>query len=287
MGELSDIGTIKKLIEKTGFSFRRDMGQNFLINPSVCPKMAQNALENAQGVIEIGAGIGVLTKELAGRAEKVVSFELDEKLIPLLNETLSEFDNVEIINADFLKCDIRRIIDEKFGSMRICVCANLPYYITSPVIMSLLESRIAYDNITVMVQKEAADRLCAEPGTRQAGAITAAVSYYSVPQKLFNVSKGSFMPAPKVDSTVIRLKIREKAPVELTDEGFFFSVIKAAFSQRRKTAVNSLSSGLGISKEKISEALTNADLSPTARAEELTLNNFAEISNYLYKNQIG
>ena len=247
MQDLSNINTIKEILSAHGFTFSKSLGQNFLINPTVCPKIAEmggagscGADENT-GVIEIGAGIGVLTAELAKRAKKVVSLELDTRLIPVLAGTLEDFDNVEVLNADVLKTDLHELIASRFAGMRVVVCANLPYYITSPVIMYLLESRIPIDAVTVMVQKEAAARLCAPVGSRDAGAVTVAVNYYADAKKLFDVSAGSFMPAPKVDSSVIRLDIRPDPPVEISDEKFFFRVVKAAFGQRRKTASNSLS----------------------------------------------
>ncbi len=230
------------------------------------------------GVIEIGAGIGVLTAELAKRAKKVVSLELDTRLIPVLAGTLEDFDNVEVLNADVLKTDLHELIASRFNGMRVVVCANLPYYITSPVIMYLLESRIPIDAVTVMVQKEAAARLCAPVGSRDAGAVTVAVNYYADAKKLFDVSAGSFMPAPKVDSSVIRLDIRPDPPVEISDEKFFFHVVKAAFGQRRKTASNSLSAGLGIPKDKINAAIEAAGLPASVRAESLDMENLARLS---------
>ena len=276
MQDLSNINTIKEILSAHGFTFSKSLGQNFLINPTVCPRMAEacGADENT-GVIEIGAGIGVLTAELAKRAKKVVSLELDTRLIPVLAGTLEDFDNVEVLNADVLKTDLHELISSRFNGMRVVVCANLPYYITSPVIMYLLESRIPIDAVTVMVQKEAADRLSAAP---DAGAVTVAVNYYADAKKLFDVSAGSFMPAPKVDSSVIRLDIRPDPPVEISDEKFFFRVVKAAFGQRRKTASNSLSAGLGIPKDKINAAIEAAGLPASVRAESLGMENLACLS---------
>ncbi|MGN1418939.1 MAG: 16S rRNA (adenine(1518)-N(6)/adenine(1519)-N(6))-dimethyltransferase RsmA, partial [Acutalibacteraceae bacterium] len=238
MADLSDISVIKGILSKHGFTFSKALGQNFLINPSVCPKMAQMCgADEETGVIEIGPGIGVLTKELALRAKKVVCIELDERLLPVLDETLGEFDNVKIINGDILKIDLKKLIEEEFAGMKVVVCANLPYYITSPVIMRLLESKLPISAVTVMIQKEVADRLCAEAGSRNAGAITVSVNYFAKAQKLFDVSKGSFMPAPKVDSAVIKLDIKEKPDVFVSDEKKFFKMVKAAFAMRRKTAL--------------------------------------------------
>lgn len=271
MLELTDIGTIKALLARHGFHFSKALGQNFIVNPSVCPRMAdESGIDSESGVIEIGAGIGVLTAELAKRAKKVVCIELDSKLLPILDETLADFDNIEIINADVLKTDLAALIEKKFGGMPVYVCANLPYYITSPVIMTLLESRLPLKAVTVMVQREAAQRLCAPVGSRLSGAVTVAVDYYAEARKLFDVSAGSFMPAPKVDSSVIRLDIREKPGIEVSDEKLFFSMVHAAFSQRRKTASNSISSGTGIPKAVVAEAIERCGFPPAVRAESMT-----------------
>ena len=235
------------------------------------------------GVIEIGAGVGVLTKELAKLAKKVVSIELDTALLPILGETLGEFENIEIINEDVLKADLHKIIKEHFGDMKVAVCANLPYYITSPVIMKLLESRLPLENITVMVQKEAADRLCAEVGSRTAGAVTVSVDYYSEAEKLFDVFRDSFIPSPKVDSAVIQLCVRKEPEIEIADEKLFFRMVKAAFAQRRKTALNSLSAGMSIPKDKIAQAIKNAGFRPDLRAEALSMEDLAKLCNAIYE----
>lgn len=280
--KLTDVGTIKSLLSKYGFSFKKSLGQNFLINPNVCPKMAESAVENGEtAVIEIGPGIGVLTAELAKRAEKVISIELDERLRPVLSETLGEFRNVEVIFADAMKLDLKALIEEKFAGRKVSVCANLPYYITSPIIMQLLESRLPITSITVMVQKEAADRICAEVGSRDSGAVTVAVNYYSTAETLFNVSRGSFMPAPNVDSTVMRLNVRAVPPVLLSDEKKFFKLVRAAFAQRRKTFVNSVSSGMGIQKEQVKNALASAGIDENVRAEKLSMSELAAVSELL------
>lgn len=279
MNKLTDISYVKGVLAKHGFTFSKALGQNFLINPNVCPKMAEECGCGADvGVIEIGPGAGVLTNELAKAAYKVVAIELDKRLIPVLEETLSEHDNVKIINGDVMKIDIAEIIREEFGGGEAVICANLPYYITSPIIMRLLEERLPINSLTVMVQKEAGDRICATPGTRESGAISAAVNYYSKPECLFKVSKGSFLPAPKVDSAVIKLNILKEPPVRVQDEKMFFKIVKAAFSQRRKTLSNSLSSGLSISKSDISGILEQAGIKQTARAEEMTMEDFAAIT---------
>lgn len=282
MKRLSDISTIREIMEKNGFSFSKALGQNFLINPSVCPRMAQmSGAADAAGAIEVGPGIGVLTYELSQVAKKVVSIELDKRLLPVLDETLGGCDNVKIINDDVMKIDLHRVIEEEFGGEEVAVCANLPYYITSPVIMRLLEERLPITSVTVMVQKEAADRLCAKPGTRACGAVSAAVQYYAEPEILFDVSRGSFMPAPNVDSAVIRLKIRKTPAVEVTDEKLFFRLVKAAFAQRRKTAVNSVSNTMGLKKQSVTDAFIASGIEPNARAEALTLEQFAALANCL------
>ncbi|MBR0113007.1 MAG: 16S rRNA (adenine(1518)-N(6)/adenine(1519)-N(6))-dimethyltransferase RsmA [Clostridia bacterium] len=276
---LTDKTTIEHLIGAEDFRFSKSLGQNFIINPDVCPRIAaESGIDRDCGVIEIGPGIGVLTAELCKLAGKVVSIELDTKLAPILKKTLADFENSEVIYADALKTDIPALIEEKFPGMRVCVCANLPYYITTPIIMHLLRNGRGIESITVMVQKEAAARLCAKVGSRESGAITAAVDYYCEAQKLFDVGKNSFMPAPKVDSSVIKLTLREKPPVEVNDEAFFFSVIKAAFGQRRKTALNSLSSGLSLPKSVISQALADCGFETTVRAETMTMEDFAALT---------
>ncbi len=284
MKNLSDINVIKSVMARHGVTFNKGLGQNFLVDPEVCPTMAEAAgLDENTCAIEIGPGVGVLTAELAKRAGKVLSFELDERLLPVLKETLAEFDNVEIINKDVMKADLKGIIEEKCKGMDIVVCANLPYYITSPIIMLLLESRLPLKSITVMVQKEAADRLCAEVGSRDGGAVTVAVNYYAKSEKLFFVPRDSFLPPPKVNSEVIRLTVRENPPVNVKNEANFFKTVKAAFSQRRKTAENSLSSGTGIKKDVIANALAEAGLEKTVRAEKLTMEDFARLSDILFQ----
>lgn len=285
MDNLCNINVIKNIFQRHNFSFSKTLGQNFLINPSVCPKIAKDGVRDKNyGVIEIGTGIGVLTNELAKIAKKVVAIELDERLIPILDETLAEYDNVKIINADVLKVDLHKLIDEEFDGMDVCVCANLPYYITSPIIMALLESKLKIKSITVMVQKETATRLCAKVGTRECGAVTFAVRYYTNPKLLFNVSRGSFIPAPNVDSAVIRLDIKnDEANIKVNDEKFLFSLVKMAFSQRRKTLANPVSAGLNISKNIVIEALQSVGLPQTVRAEQVTFEQFIELSNILGK----
>ena len=281
---LTNIGTVKDILGRHGFSFSKGLGQNFIINPDICPKIAENG--NAQagfGVLEIGTGIGVLTAELAKRADKVTAVEIDSRLLPILAETLEEFDNVKIINEDVMKCDLHKLIAEEFGGLRVAVCANLPYYITSPIIMMLLENRLPIESITVMVQKEAAQRLCAKGGTRDSGAITVGVNYYGTVKKLFDVSRGSFMPAPNVDSAVIRIDLNTERRLDEESERFFFKVVKAGFSQRRKTLANSLSSVMGIPKEKAYSALKGLGLPEAARIEQLDMEQLIALSAELQK----
>lgn len=282
MSQLTDIHYVKSVLSRHGFTFSKALGQNFLINPSVCPAMAEQCgASDTVGVIEVGPGAGVLTAELAKVAHKVVAIELDRRLLPVLDETLDGYDNIKVINGDVMKLNLHELIKEEFPSGQVVICANLPYYITSPVIMRILEERLPIGSLTVMVQKEAADRICAQPGTRQSGAISAAVHYYSQPEVLFKVSKGSFLPAPKVDSAVIRLNILSEPPAAVTDERLFFRVVRAAFSQRRKTLSNSLSAGLSMPKPEVLSLLDEAGIARTARAEEMSMQDFAAITSVI------
>lgn len=284
MDNLWNIGTIKAVMEKHGFTFSKALGQNFLVNPSVCPKIAE--MGNAKkgfGVLEIGTGIGVLTNELAKRADKVVAIEIDDRLIPVLNETLAEYGNVKIINDDVMKVDLAKLIDTEFAGLDVAVCANLPYYITSPVIMTLLEQRLPIKTITVMVQKEAGTRLCAKMGTREMGAVTVAINYFATAKVLFNVSRGSFMPPPNVDSCVVQFELRDKTPQGVSDEEFFFKVARGAFSQRRKTLCNSVASSLGIEKSIVVQAIEQAALEPSVRPEKLSMQQLISFSENLKK----
>ncbi len=280
MAALSDIGTIKDIMQRHGFAFSKGLGQNFLINPSVCPRMAEMGGAQAEwGVLEVGPGIGVLTAELAKRAKKVVAIELDDRLLPVLAETLAEYSNVEIVHGDVMKLDLNQIIAEKFSDCAgVTVCANLPYYITSPVIMNLLENHLPVKSVTVMVQKEAAERICAAVGSRESGALTVAVNYYSQPEILFKVSRGSFMPPPNVDSAVIRMTVRETSPFDVGDEKVFFGMIKAGFSQRRKTLSNSLTSGGFLSRSDAADALNAVEIPLNTRIEALGMEELARLS---------
>ena len=282
--ELTNIGTIKKLFEQNGFSFSKTLGQNFLINPTVCPNIAEQGGCGADVcALEIGTGVGVLTRELAARCGKVVAVEIDERLKPILAETLADLDNVEVIFADVMEIDLAKLLEEKFGGKDTVICANLPYYITSPVIMKVLESRLPIKSMTVMVQKEAADRICAGLGTRECGAITYAVNYYSEPRVLFRVARGSFMPSPNVDSAVIRLDIKRGGELSADEEKTLFRLIRAGFSQRRKQLVNPLSAEFKRSKSEVAELLSSVGLKPTARAEELTLNDYIDLTKRIWR----
>ena len=284
MDNLTNIGFVKELLARHNFNFSKGLGQNFLINPSVCPRIAE--MGNAKkgfGVIEVGTGIGVLTSELAKRADKVVAIEIDQRLMPILSETLSEYDNIKIINEDIMNIDLHKLINDEFEGMNVAVCANLPYYITSPVIMYFLESGAGIDSITVMVQKEAADRICAQVGTRKSGAITTAVNYYGDASLLFNVSRGSFAPSPNVDSAVIRLDVFDEKKYDVEDEALFFRIVRSSFSQRRKQLVNPLSAELKISKDIFAEKLLNCGIKATARPEELKMEDFVALYKQVKK----
>ncbi len=282
MKNLTNINVVKELLKKYGFTFSKGLGQNFLINPSVCPKIAEYGFaESGYGILEIGTGFGTLSCELAKGADKVVAVEIDSRLLPVLGETMADFDNFKVINADIMKTDLDSLIKQEFDGLKVAVCANLPYYITSPVIMKLLESEIPAEAITVMVQKEAAQRLCARMGTREAGAITAAVNYYGSAELLFNVSRGSFMPAPNVDSAVIQIRPDNKYRNKIDDRELYFRVIKGAFAQRRKTLANSLNASIGVEKTVIYDILKEMGLKETIRCEQLNMDQWTEFVNTL------
>ncbi len=286
MGKLTDISYIKPLLGRFGFTFSKQLGQNFLIDESVCPRMAEECGAKDCGVIEIGPGVGVLTKELSSVAKKVVAIELDKRLEPVLETTLADCDNVKVVMGDAMKMDIAELIKTEFDGMDVVICANLPYYITSPLIMSLLEKRVPVKAITVMVQLEAAERICAECGTRECGAVTVAVRAYSNPQMLFRVNRDSFLPAPNVDSAVIRLDIKDTPDIGKTTPRHFTKTVRAAFSQRRKQLANSLSSGLGIGKADAVSALENAGIKANARAEQLSLDDFKRLTDTLFEEDV-
>ena len=284
MPELTDLSYVRALCEKYDFALSKGFGQNFIINPGLPLKIVDaSGVDRRYGVIEIGPGIGVLTRELARRAAKVVSIEVDERLPPLLAETMAGVENFKLVLQDVLKVDLRALIEEEFPGMPVAVCANLPYYITSPIVMKLLGDRLPIESLTVMVQKEAADRLAAVPGTRASSAISCAVNYYATSKLMFTAAPGSFYPAPKVTSAVIRLDVREKPAVAVPngDEAAFFALIRAAFSQRRKTAANAIASGLGLPKDAVTAAIEAAGFDARIRPEALTLEDFAKIQQAL------
>lgn len=282
--DLSDAAAVRAVLARHGFRFSKSLGQNFLVNPEVCPRMAlESGAESGVGVLEIGPGAGVLTAELAKRGAKVVSVELDARLLPVLRETLAGFDRVKVVQGDVLKLDLRKLIENEFAGMETVVCANLPYYVTSPVLLRILEERLPVSAVTVMVQKETAQRLCTPPGSRACGAVSAAVRYYSEPEILFEVPRTDFMPRPGVDSAVIRLKVLKRPPVSVADEKGFFQLVRAAFGQRRKTLPNAVASGLALPKPTVALALERALIPRNARAEELTMEKLAALSNELEK----
>ena len=284
MENLSDIKVIKRILNSFGFKFSKSLGQNFIVDGFVCPKMAESLSENENsGVVEIGPGIGVLTAELAKRFKKVVSVEIDKRLIPILRQTTGEFENVKVINADILKTDLKKLIETEFENFNeVNICANLPYYITSEIIMYILENEeINVNSLVFMLQKEAAERICANPGTRQSGAISLAVRYYGEPNILFSVGKECFIPTPKVDSCVIKINLKNSNSRNVKNKAKFFKVVKAAYLQRRKNILNSLSSGLGKSKDEIKNILNNAGIEPNFRAEQLSFEDFSKISDLI------
>lgn len=283
MANLTNPLEIRILCEKYGFSFSKNLGQNFLINPGICPKICDTAhIDKQTNVLEVGPGFGTLTQQLAIRAKKVVAVEIDTRLLPVLEETLADFDNTTIINEDILKCHLNNLIQDKLEG-KASVCANLPYYITSPIIMYFLENRLPITSITAMVQKEAAQRMTAKPGTKLCGAISYAIWYWCTPSISFNVKPGSFYPPPKVESSVIHLIVRENPPLATKPEHEkrLFKLIQAAFSMRRKTLVNAVSKTLKIPKEPIQNALNTLSLSPLIRPEQMTLENYIDLENIL------
>ena len=276
--------TIADIRERYNFQLSRSLGQNFITDRSIIERIVEGAgVGENDLVIEIGPGIGVLTAEAAEAAARVIAVEIDSKLIPILSETLAEYDNIKVINQDILKADVNKIIEEEkaagnfTGAVRII--GNLPYYITTPIIMGLLESGVKADSITVMMQKEVADRIKASPGSKTYGAISAAVQYYCIVEQIASVPKEVFVPRPKVDSAVLNLHIRKEKPVELTDEKMFFACIRSGFGQRRKTLLNSLTGTAGLSKEDIRNILSTVGIDPVRRAETLNMEEFAAIAN--------
>lgn len=276
--ELTQPKVIKEIASKFGFSFSKGLGQNFLLDKNVLTDIVA-AAEPSEGVIEIGPGFGVLTRELAKASERVVTIELDKRLFPVLDYTLEEFDNVKIIEGDILKINLTDVLKEEFGDKRISIAANLPYYITTPIITMLLEGKFPIKKIVVMVQKEVAKRLCADAGSKDYGAISVLCRYYTNPYIVTVVPAESFYPSPKVDSAVVCLDICERPNVEVEDEKMFFKVVKGAFSQRRKTLLNCLSSSFGMSKEETAELIKSCQIEPGIRGEKLDIFEFAKLAD--------
>lgn len=280
--ELCNVREMKALLEENGFHFSKAKGQNFLTAAWVPQRIAEEAgVDETVGVLEVGPGIGPLTEQLCLRAGRVLAVELDQRLKPILKKTVGRFDNLELRFADVMDLDLAETVREAFPGLRPMACANLPYYITSPILTKLLESR-AFGAVTVMIQKEVAQRICAAPGTGDSGAFTVFCHWYAEPRMLFDVPPSCFLPQPKVSSTVITLKARKEPPCPVRDKALFFRVVRAAFAQRRKTLANALTAGFPeLSKEALTEVLTSCGLSPTVRGEALTIEQFAAIANEL------
>ncbi len=277
----------QEILKKYGFSFKKSLGQNFLIDPNILRNIVSHAnLTENSGAIEVGPGIGALTEHLARAAKKVVSFEIDQRLLPVLEDTLSPYDNVKIVHSDILKADVPAVIAEEMpGIEDIMVVANLPYYVTTPILMKLLNDRLPIRGFVVMMQKEVADRITAKPGTKAYGSLSIAIQYYCTAEIAMVVPKTVFMPQPNVDSAVIRLIRHEKPPVEVIDEDFLFEVSRASFAQRRKTILNNLQNSLPNGKQKKDEiirALENVGIEPTRRGETLSIEEFGRLADALY-----
>lgn len=282
---LCDTKTIKHIMSVFDLKFRKEFGQNFLINRSVVEDIADSCADSVDtSILEIGPGIGPLTTELALRYKQVVALEIDNGLIPVLKYTLGEFNNVTVYNEDVMKTDLEALLRPYFERGKVSVCANLPYYITTPILMKLLECGLPFDYITIMIQSEVADRLCAKAGSSDYGAITAVLAYYGIAEKLFTVSAGNFMPAPKVNSTVVRIKLHKDKPYQPMDEKVFFRTIKGAFEQRRKTLPNALSASFGeLTKNEITEAILQCGHKPDIRGEKLDVSQFVTLSDKLFE----
>ncbi|MCT4619475.1 MAG: 16S rRNA (adenine(1518)-N(6)/adenine(1519)-N(6))-dimethyltransferase RsmA [Marinisporobacter sp.] len=272
----------KEIVNKYGFKFSKSLGQNFLIDENILYKIVDGAeVDKEDIVIEVGPGIGTLTQVLAERAKKVIAIEIDKTLLPILSETLGDQDNVEVINEDVLKLDIHKLIEEKCEGKAVKVIANLPYYVTTPIIMKFLEERVPLKNMVVMIQKEVADRMQAEPKTKEYGSLSVAVQYYSDPQIITKVPRSVFIPQPKVESTVIRLSVLKEPRVQVKDEKILFSIVRAAFGKRRKTLLNALSnSPLQVEKEMIKKVLESSGIEANRRGETLTIEEFAKIADH-------
>ncbi len=286
MRDIAAKSNTKEIIEKHGFKFKKSFGQNFLTDTNILTKIVDAAdLNDEVGVIEIGPGIGALTEFIARRAKKVVAYEIDPQLIPILAETLAPYDNVKVIHQDILKADVGAMIEEEFKDVKhIAVVANLPYYITTPILMGLIEKRLPIDWYVTMMQKEVALRLSADPGTKDYNALSIAVQYYTEAKIALNVPKTVFIPAPNVDSAVVKLTRREAAPVDVVDEEFFMQVIHGAFRQRRKTLQNNLSQHFPqLTKPEVAEILESVDVAPSRRGETLTIEEFGKLTNAFHK----
>ena len=283
---LTNPSEIKAIMSESGFSFKKKFGQNFLINKDIPRRIAEASVTDApiekRACIEIGPGIGVMTRELADLYGKVYSFEIDSDLIPILEKTLADKDNVAVINKDILEVDLNQFVRENLEGYTVSVCANLPYYITTPIIMSIFESEAPIDRIVVMIQKEVATRLVSSPGSAEYGSITPVIEYYATVQKLFDVSPGNFMPRPEVTSTVVAFNTRKAPRVTPRSKEFLFRTIKGAFALRRKTAVNSLATEFTMSKEELAKCLENIGLSATVRGEALNLDQLSSLSDEIY-----
>lgn len=289
MADLANPTRTIEILNKYGIHFQKRFGQNFLIDSHILEKIMEGAeVTEEDCVLEIGPGIGTMTQYLAEHAREVIAVEIDKTLIPVLEDTLSAYDNVTVINEDILKVDIAKIVEKHNQGKPVKVVANLPYYITTPIIMGLFESHVPLKSVTVMVQKEVADRMQVGPGTKDYGALSLAVQYYAHPKVIMTVPASCFMPRPNVDSAVIRLTRHEQPPVQVREEEKMFCIIRAAFNQRRKTLTNSLANAgiLPVTKEEIAEALTSLGLSPSVRGEALTLEQFAGLSDLLQEKKV-
>lgn len=281
--KLYEPSTIRAIREEFGFKFSKSLGQNFLTDKNIIDKIVDGAeIGPEDTVIEIGPGVGVITYEAAQQAKQVIAIEIDKTLIPILDKTLGEFDNVKVVNEDVLKLDINKLIEEE-GAKGVKIMGNLPYYITTPIIMKILEEEVKADSITIMMQKEVADRIKAGPGNKIYGALSVAVQYYCTVEKVADVPRSVFVPQPNVDSVVLRLNIRDEKPVEVLDRKLFFDCVKAGFGQRRKTLLNSLQGIKGVDKSIISESLEAAGIEQSRRAETLSIEEFGAIANEVYK----
>ncbi|WP_400244730.1 16S rRNA (adenine(1518)-N(6)/adenine(1519)-N(6))-dimethyltransferase RsmA [Niallia sp. JL1B1071] len=278
----------RAILDKYGFSFKKSLGQNFLIDTNILRNIVDHAeLTEESGAIEVGPGIGALTEQLAKRSKKVVAYEIDQRLLPILKETLEPYPHAKVIHQDILKANVKEMLETEFNDIRdIMLVANLPYYVTTPIIMKILEEKLPLRGIVVMLQKEVAERISAKPGTKEYGSLSIAIQYYTKPEVVMIVPKTVFVPQPNVDSAVIRLTIRETPSVSVKNEDFFFQITRASFAQRRKTILNNLSSQLEGGKEKKAEiiaALEQAGIEPSRRGESLSIEEFAKLSDVLYE----